>query len=392
MRPESRVLDKYSDPKYVVQVENYHGVILIEYTPDKKYESFIELTLFKDDKFFVTFFAKMEYNETYTAADSKFGYNDEASAKAKHYFRDTPFFEVPEKFSSFMPIRIEMFFDLVRRTLKEVYSIDDEFEYFIVPDKEIEKYYSQYKDEAELISYDAINNYFYVCKSVFHCFKTKLQRLIIDDFNFQEFSQFILSCNWIKKLELYELLISEIPEELTSLNNIKFLSFKLKFLTKLPSSLHRLTNLEGFKIERTSITELPDNLFELYNLKELQIISNEGIKILSDKISQLKNLEYLYAYSNEIKELPKTLFRLEKLKVLHLADNKIEEIPSEMTALPSLKVLNLSGNRLKNIPDDIFEMASLEEINLSKNPSLNNDSIYDLLMKSGRRDKINLVL
>lgn len=331
MRPESRVLDTYSDPKYVVQVGDYHGVILIEYTPDKKYESFIDLTLFKDNKFFATFFAKTKYNETYTIAESKFGYNDEASAKAKYYFRDTPFFEVPEKFSSFIPIRIEMFFDLVKNTLKEVYKIEEGVEYFVVPDKEVEKYYAQNKDEAELISYDAINEYFYVSKSIFSCIANKSEELIIDDFNFQVFPQFILRCTWIKKHELYELLISEIPEELTSLNNLKFLSFKLKFLTKLPSSLHRLTNLEGLKLERTSITELPDNLFELYNLKELQIISNAGIKNLPDKIFQLKNLEHLCAYSNEIKELPKTLFRIEKLKVLHLADNKIEEIPSEMT-------------------------------------------------------------
>lgn len=392
MRQETRVLVNYSDPKYVVQVGVYHGVVLIEYTPDKNYESFIDLTLFKDDKFFVTFFAKMKYNESYTVVESKFGYNDEATAKPKHYFRDTPFFEVPEKFSSFMPIRIEMFFDLVMKTLKKIYEINDEFEYFIVPDKEIEKYYAQYKDEEELISYNAINDYFYVCKSVFNCFKTKLHRLIIDDFNFQDFPQFILSCNWIKKLELYELLISDIPEELTNLNNLKFVSFKLKFLTKLPSSLHRLTNLEGFKLERTSMTELPNNLFELHNLKEIQVIHNEGIKNLPDQISYLKNLEYLYAYSNEIKELPKTFFRLENLKVLHLADNKIEELPSEMTALPSLKVFNLSGNRLKNIPEDLFEMKSIEEIDLSKNPSLNTDKIYDLLMKSGRSDKINLVL
>lgn len=392
MIPETKVLDTYSDPKYVVQVGKYHGVILIEYTPDKKYELFIDLTLVKNDKFFVTFFAKMEYNETYTAAESKFGYNDEASAKAKYYFRNTPFFEVPEKFSSFMPIRPEMFIDLVKKTLKEVYNISDEFVYFIVPDKEIEKYYAQYKDEGELISYDTINDYFYVCKSLFYCFATKLQRLIIDDYNFQEFPQIILSCTWIKELELYELLISEIPEELTILNNLKILSFKLRFLTKLPSSLNRLTNLEGLKLERTSISELPDNLFELYNLKELQIICNEGIKNLPDKISQLNNLESLYAYSNEIKELPKTLFRLEKLIVLHLAENKIEEIPPELTSLPNLKVLNLSNNKLKNIPDYLFEMKSIEVINLSDNPMLNKDEVYCLLMKSGRRDKINLVL
>lgn len=392
MKPESRVLDTYSDPKFVVEVGDYHGVILVEYTPDKKYESSIDLTLFKDDKFFVTFLAKMKYNETYTIAESKFGYNDEVTAKAKHYFRNTPFFEVPEKFSSFMPIRTEMFFDLVKKTLKEVYNISDVFDYFVVPDKEIEKYYAQYKDESELISYDAINDYFYVCKSVFNCFARKSDRLIIDDSNFQEFPQILLSCTWIKKLDLYELLISEIPEELTNLNNLKLLALKLKFLTKLPSSLHRLTNLEGFKIEQTSIPELPDNLFELNNLNELQIINNKCIKDLRDQISHLNNLEYLYAYSNEIKELPKTIFRLEKLKVLHLADNKIEEIPAELTALPNLRLLNLSGNKLKKIPGDLFEMKSIEEINISNNPMLNKDEIYDLLMKSGRRDKINLVL
>jgi Leucine-rich repeat (LRR) protein len=372
-------------------VGDYHGVILVEYTPDKKYESFIDLTLFKDDKFFVTFFAKIKFNETYTAADSKFGYNDETTSKAKHFFRDTPFFEIPEKFSSFMPIRTELFFDLVKKTLKAVYKIDEKLEYFVVSDKEIEKYYAQNKDEAELISYDAINNYFYVCKSIFNCMVNKSEELIIDDYNFQEFPQILFSCTWIKKLELYELLISEIPETLTNLHNLKILSLKLKFLTKLPSSLHRLTNLKGFKLERTSLTELPDNLFELHNLKELQIISNEGIKNLPDKIFQLQNLGYLYAYSNEIKVLPKTLFRLEKLIVLQLADNKIEEIPLELTTLPNLKVLNLSGNKLKKIPDDLFEMKSIEEIQLSNNPMLDKNEIYDLLMKSGRSDKIHLI-
>ena len=80
------------------------------------------------------------------------------------------------------------------------------------------------------------------------------------------------------------------------------------------------------------------------------------------------------------------------MKVLHLANNKIEEIPAELTALPSLRVLNLKGNRIKKIPDDLFEMKSIEEVDLSNNPSLNPDEIYDLLMKSGRSDKINLII
>jgi hypothetical protein len=37
-------------------------------------------------------------------------------------------------------------------------------------------------------------------------------------------------------------------------------------------------------------------------------------------------------------------------------------------------------------------MKSIEEIDLSRNPSLNSDEIYDLLLKSGRSDKINLIV
>lgn len=392
MRPETKVLATYSDPKYVVQVGDYHGVILIEYTPGKKYESFIDLTLFKDDKFFVTFFARMKFNESYTNAESIFGYNDEASAKAKHYFRNTPFFEVPEKFNSFMPIRPELFIDLVRKTLKEVYDINDELFYFVVPDKEIIEYYAQYKDEEELISYEVINDYFYVSKSLYECKVKKSEKLIIDDFNFPEFPKSLLTYSWLRELELYELIISDIPEEITNLQNLKSLSLKLKFLTKLPSSLQRLGNLESLKIDRTSITNLPDNLFRLLNLKELQIINNEEIKYIPNQLEQLINLEYLYAFNNSLTELPKTIFRLGNLKVLHLSQNNIERLPAELTALPNLKGLNLSENRLKEIPKDLFEMKSIEEINLSNNPKLNKDEIYDLLMKTGRSDKINLVM
>jgi Leucine-rich repeat (LRR) protein len=392
MRPENKILTTYSEPKYVVQVGNYHGVILIDYTPDKKYESYIDLTLMKDEKHFVTFFAKMKFNESYTAAESKFGYFDDFTAKVKQTVRNTPFYQVTDMLHSFMPIRPEVFIDLVKEHLREVHQIKDEFVCYQVSDKEIKKYYDQDVYEEELISYERIDDYFYVCKSIFNCRVNKSEKLIIDDYNLPDFPEALLNFPWLKELELYELIFSELPEEITNLHNLKSLSLKLKFLDKLPSSLHRLANLEILKLERTSLTELPVNMFELYNLKELFIIDNKGIKQLPDNISQLKNVDFIYANSNVIDMIPKTIFRLENLTALHLANNKIEEIPVELTALPSLKVLNLKGNRLKKIPGDLFEMKSIEEIDLSDNPALNPDEIFDLLMKSGRSDKINLVL
>lgn len=392
MRPETKKLDSYSQPKYVVQVGDYHGVILIDYARNKNYESYIDLTLQKDGKFFVTFFAEMDYNENFTFVKSKFGYFDEASINPKYFIRNTPLYEIYEKFNSSMPIKIEIFFDLVRRTLREIYKITEELEYFVVPDIEIKKYYEQDKDEADLITYEKIIDYFYVSKSVFNCYANKSETLIIDDYNFQEFPQFMLSFNWVKKLELYELLISEIPEELTNLINLKCLSLKLKFLTKLPISLPRMENLEVLILERPALNELPKSLFKLTNLKELHIIDNKGISYLPDEISQLTNLEYLYIYSTKIKELPKTISRLIKLKVLYLSDNNIEELPAELTALPELKVLNLSYNKLKKIPFDLFEMESIKEVNLSHNSMLNTDEVYNLLMKSGKINTLNVVL
>ena len=135
----------------MVQVGDYHGVILIDYTPDKKYESYIDLTLIKDDKHFVTFFAKMNYNESYTAAESKFGYFDDITARVKQTVRNTPFYQVTEVLHSFMPIRPEVFIDLVKEHLQEVYEIKDEFICYQVPDKEIKKYYDQDAYEEELI-------------------------------------------------------------------------------------------------------------------------------------------------------------------------------------------------------------------------------------------------
>jgi len=70
MLKETKILYNHSSPKFVVQVGDYHGVILIKYTPDNKYESQIDLTLFRDDKlsiFFFVFIVSSNSSEYYFA-------------------------------------------------------------------------------------------------------------------------------------------------------------------------------------------------------------------------------------------------------------------------------------------------------------------------------------
>ena len=373
----------------ILETDDYHGVISMIYSPSGKYEELIMLTLFCETREPIWFYAEMSFNDTYTEVDSVFGYRIGSSKEIKKIVDETALFEVSEKLESNQPITLPVFIDLVSDILIEIYGIRGKVILFNIPQNQIEKYYER---NNKLYSDEAFSDYFYASKSVFHCMLNKSEELVIDDYNSAEFPEMILSFSWLKKLELYELLISEIPEKLTNLGNLISLTLKLKFLTKLPSSIFRLKNLEVLKIERTGISELNKNLFDLSNLKELHITDNQDLSVIPDEISKLTSLEFLYIYGNKIKSLPKTIAGLEKLRVLHLANNMIENLPQELTALPNLQVLNLSNNRLKSIPEFLFEMESIKEIVLTKNWMLNQDKAYGLLMKSVRRDSINLVM
>jgi Leucine-rich repeat (LRR) protein len=379
------------NPKVVIQVGNYHGLIFIDYSEDGKYEDRIILNLFSENKDDLCFYAIMNFNNSKNV-ESIYGHYSLSSRSVKKMIGHIPFYELADKLETFMPISLSVFMELVRDTLKNNYSIEGKIAHYNISVKLLEQYYAKPDRTEDLYSFESLLDYFYVSKSVFNCMVNKSEELIIDDYNFTEFPEIILSFVWVKKLELYELLISDIPDELTSLIQLTSLSIKLKFLKRLPQSISRLNNLEVLKIERTSISELGDGVFELSSLKELHIINNNELAEIPANLGNLKNLEYLYIYNNRIKSLPQTIAELINLRVLYIADNIIEELPDEITSLPTLKVINISGNKLKKIPLDLFEMNCIEEINLSNNTMIDKGMVYDLIMKSVRRDKIKLVL
>jgi len=177
----------------------------------------------------------MNFNSSFTEVESHYGYIDEVFKEKIKFYGTTPFFEVSEKLHSFSPITSGVFIELVKNTLLDVYKISVEFKVYEIPFKELETYYTSIPSDEIILPNHSSINHFYVSDSVFNCRLNKSEELVIDDYNFPEFPEILLSCTWIKKLELFELLISEIPEEITNLHNLKSLLLKLKFLTKLPS-------------------------------------------------------------------------------------------------------------------------------------------------------------
>lgn len=332
-------------PKYVIQIGEFHGVLCLYYTSYQKHYSSFNLTLFRGHKQELSFFAETNYDQTHEIIESSFGYRDETVPKPIEFIHDTPFYEVSNKFSSYMPIKLDTFIELVKKTLSKVFNVTDEFIYYQITNEHLKEYYNKHDNELQKYINMFLDEYFYVSKSIFNCIAKKSEELIIDDCYFHEIPPILLTCTWVKKLEFANTLISVIPEEMTKLHNLESLSFRLKLLKELPRSIDKLQNLEVLKIIETEINKLPENLFRLKNLKEL-----------------------------------------------HLANNKLEALPTEITALPKLKILNVQGNQLKKIPENLFKMESIEEINLSNNPLLNPNEINDFLLKSGRSDKINLTL
>ena len=56
--------------------------------------------------------------------------------------------------------------------------------------------------KKNLLSYQRIDDYFYVCKSIFECRVNKSEKLIIDDYNLPDFPEILLTFSWLKELEL----------------------------------------------------------------------------------------------------------------------------------------------------------------------------------------------
>ncbi len=191
-------------------------------------------------------------------------------------------------------------------------------------------------------------------------------------------------------LTINDTLLNNLPKQIGKLKSLKKLEIKSKFICEIPDSIGELKNLQELKIEATSIHTLPNTINKLSNLEVLEVISNKKLNTLPESLGNLKNLKTLYLYDNEIKTLPVSIGELNNLVRLYLNDNRIEELPPEITLLENLKYLNLSNNRLKHLPFDIFEMNSLEYLNIKGN-YIDNELLFDMLVVSPLREKINLI-
>lgn len=102
--------------------------------------------------------------------------------------------------------------------------------------------------------------------------------------------------------------------------------------------------------ERIQKSGLDESIYRLGALNYLNI-SETSLESISDKLSNLSNLQTLVLHSNKLTAIPNTIIKLQKLKNLDISRNLLESLPDEISGLEQLVALNASSNQLTTIPN-----------------------------------------
>ena len=85
----------------------------------------------------------------------------------------------------------------------------------------------------------------------------------------------------------------ELPESLGDLKKLESLQLQFNSLKSLPASFGGCTNLKFLFLGRNNIMELSDAFADLHNLKELYIAEAGPMMVLSERLCELRFLEYI---------------------------------------------------------------------------------------------------
>lgn len=116
--------------------------------------------------------------------------------------------------------------------------------------------------------------------------------------------------------------------------------------------LKRYKQLKKLDLWENGLSEIPAELFELSSLEELRII--DPIRQLPEEFVRLKHLKKL-CVEGEIEEIPEAFKAMEQLQNLELDLNNLKEIPVFLVELPQLKTLSLQYNMALQISTGLMD-------------------------------------
>ena len=123
-------------------------------------------------------------------------------------------------------------------------------------------------------------------------------------------------------------------------------------------------NLKRLDMLETGLTELPDSVAEMENLVTLDLRKNL-LEELPEAMGELHHLESLDLGENRLQSLPQSMAKLHDLKILRLAQNRFQEMPGWISELKGLEELHLGGNTaLSALPRGLASLPELKTLNV----------------------------
>jgi LysM repeat protein len=168
------------------------------------------------------------------------------------------------------------------------------------------------------------------------------------------------------KLDLREMIFTELPESIGQLTDLQFLDLEANGLATLPESIGRLTNLQFLNLDANQLTTLPESIGHLTNLQTLNLFLNQ-LTTLPESIGQLGRLQNLVLGQNQLTTLPESIGQLTNLQALRLEGNQLTTLPESIGQLTNLQALNLQKNQLTTLPESIGQLSNLQTLDLRTN-------------------------
>lgn len=134
----------------------------------------------------------------------------------------------------------------------------------------------------------------------------------------------------------------------------------------LPRDKHRLLTIKKLNLTDCNVDEIPDSIGNLPNLTKLYLSCN-NIHEVPKSIRNLTNLTHFDLSSNQLACIPDVISDLSNLTHLYLSDNKIAEIPDFVGNLINLNTLTLSQNKITKLPKSIGQLVNLNHLDLRWN-------------------------
>lgn len=132
--------------------------------------------------------------------------------------------------------------------------------------------------------------------------------------------------------------------------------------TSFPLEILSYKNLEHLWIggqTQLQISELPEAFFELKSLHTVQIYHSD-IERISERISQLQNLEELTIERSRLQQLPESLLKLPQLNRLSFKYGELQTLPIGLGNLSNLRELDIEGNRFKRLDSSLENIRGLK--------------------------------